>query len=72
MITIDRSEHEGLAWKKEVANALKQGSSVTLTNFRQDSDMDHCEEIGEKYKARVSLHLDYTVCCFKVPGKRKR
>jgi hypothetical protein len=72
MITINRSEHDGLAWKKEVANALKQGSNVTLTNFVYDSDMNHCEEIGKKHKAKVSLHLDYTVCCFTVSGKRKR
>ena len=72
MITINRLEHDGLAWKRDVAKALKHGNNVTLTNIHYDSDMDHCHEIGKKHKAKISLHLDYTVCCFKVAGAKRR
>jgi hypothetical protein len=69
MITIDRTEYKGSSWKKEVTNALKEGSNVTLKNFRHDSDINHSKEIGKMHRAKVSLHLDYTVCCFKILNK---
>jgi hypothetical protein len=71
MITIDRLEHKGPAWKKHVMSALKDGNNVTLKNFQHASDYNHCKEIGEKHQAKVSLHLDYTVCCFKIPIKAR-
>jgi len=66
MITIDRNKYEGSLWKKDVINALKEENNVTLKNFQHDSDLSHCKEIGNKNNAKVSLHLDKTVCCFKI------
>ena len=72
MITINRTEHDGLAWKKKVAEALKAGHSVTLKNLLYDSDMEHCEAIKKKHGVKLSVHLDYTVCCFTNAEKKKR
>lgn len=72
MTIINRIEYNDHSWKKDIAKALKQGSNVTLKNFRRDFDMSDCQEIGDKHKARVTLHLDQTVCCFKISNKGNR
>jgi hypothetical protein len=72
MITIDRMKYQGTTWKRRVSDALKEGDNVTLKNFRIVSDLNNCEEIGKKHRAKVSLHLDHTVCCFHLSSKKKR
>lgn len=72
MITIDRMKYKGTTWKKRVTDALKEGDNVTLKNFRIVSDLNYCEEIGKNHEAKVSLHLDHTVCCFHLSSKKKR
>jgi hypothetical protein len=70
MITIDRMKYKGTTWKRRVTDALKEGDNVTLKNLRLVSDLNYCEEIGKKFRAKVSLHLDHTVCCFHLSSKK--
>lgn len=72
MITIDRMKYKGTTWKRRVTDALKEGDNVTLKNFRIVSDLNNCEEIGKNHGAKVSLHLDHTVCCFHLSREKKR
>jgi hypothetical protein len=73
MITIDRIEYDDQSWTRDVSDALKRGTNVTLKNFRYDSDMNLCQEIGKVHQVKVTLHLDHTVCCFeKIVGQKNR
>jgi len=73
MITIDHIEYDDQSWTRDVSTALKKGSNVTLKNFRYDSDMNYCQEIGRQHHVKVTLHLDHTVCCFeKIAAPQKK